>query len=405
MKKIISFITAATIVLGSIFVSFTDNVYAADVSQRDAVVEFALSQEGYVDTYKGDNVYLKWAGAQQGSAYCAAFATYCFSQAGLKASQYGGRTVQTSCPDFVTDLGEQFKPVGTYIPKKGDLIFYDRYDAWDRYGYPNNTADHVGIVISCDSKTIKTIEGNVSGGKVAQRSVQIDNWAVFGFGAISYNDTVLRGDLNGDGKITITDVVKYQQFLAAYNNETVDMDLYDCTEDGSIDNNDLEALRLYSIGKISSMKNYTAQAKGRKAVIKTALVGKNRTEYVLDVYGGFSDPETLITAYPRHDGNNQIFELIPSKYSGYYYIKASYADLYWNVNFNQASSKYQKLQLYSLSKDSSNMLFKFSKNRNGYKITTYYGATLVYDNTGSVYACTEKIPFSHYTSFYIEYTD
>lgn len=51
-----------------------------------------------------------------------------------------------------------------YLPSTGDLILYD----WDSNGY----ADHVGIVVSCDGKTVQTVEGNTgSGGSWTTRVV------------------------------------------------------------------------------------------------------------------------------------------------------------------------------------------------------------------------------------------
>ena len=74
-----------------------------------------------------------------------------------------------------------------YVPKGGDLIIYD----WDDNGVGDNRGgeDHIGIVVSCDGKTITTIEGNTSGhgsgeaykGKVAYHSRPVNGRYIRGF--------------------------------------------------------------------------------------------------------------------------------------------------------------------------------------------------------------------------------
>ena len=75
----------------------------------------------------------------------------------------------------------------SYVPKAGDLIIYD----WDDNGVGDNrgSEDHIGIVVSCDGKTIQTIEGNTSGhgsgegykGKVAYHYRPVNGRYIRGF--------------------------------------------------------------------------------------------------------------------------------------------------------------------------------------------------------------------------------
>lgn len=66
----------------------------------------------------------------------------------------------------------------SYVPKKGDLIIYD----WDDSGSGENTGapEHVGIVASVTSTTIKVIEGNYKN-TVGYRTININGRYIRGF--------------------------------------------------------------------------------------------------------------------------------------------------------------------------------------------------------------------------------
>ena len=90
-----------------------------------------------------------------GVAYCAMFASWVLAQAGVECAGMPG----AYCPSIhhrQTLAASQLKP--------GDLVLFD----WEDDG----TDDHIGIVASNDtaSKTVRTIEGNTSGGKVLERT-------------------------------------------------------------------------------------------------------------------------------------------------------------------------------------------------------------------------------------------
>ena len=90
-----------------------------------------------------------------GVAYCAMFASWVLAQAGVSCVGMPG----AYCPSIhhsQTLSASQLRP--------GDLVLFD----WDS----DSTDDHIGIVASNDTaaKTIRTIEGNTSGGRVAERT-------------------------------------------------------------------------------------------------------------------------------------------------------------------------------------------------------------------------------------------
>lgn len=73
---------------------------------------------------------------------------------------------------------------GTITPKAGDIIVYN----WDKSTQPNDgAADHIGIVKSVSSKTIKVIEGNYKD-SVAIRSLSVGNGYIRGYAQPKYGE-------------------------------------------------------------------------------------------------------------------------------------------------------------------------------------------------------------------------
>jgi len=70
-----------------------------------------------------------------------------------------------------------------YIPKPGDLIYYD----WEDSGIGDNLseADHVGMVESVNGTTMTVMEGNTGGG-FGRRTIAVNGKYIRGFGALDY---------------------------------------------------------------------------------------------------------------------------------------------------------------------------------------------------------------------------
>lgn len=105
--------------------------------------------------------------AVNGSAYpwCAVFVWYVFKEANAANLYYGGQKT-AYCPtlmQYYKDKGQLYK-----TPKVGDIVFFNFSNG--------SVAQHVGIVTSVGSNTIKSIEGNTSslnntnGGEVRERT-------------------------------------------------------------------------------------------------------------------------------------------------------------------------------------------------------------------------------------------
>ena len=66
---------------------------------------------------------------------------------------------------------------GCSEPAPGDIVFFD----WDNDG----SADHVGIVESCDGSTVRTVEGN-SSDSCRQRGYSVASSSILGYGTPMY---------------------------------------------------------------------------------------------------------------------------------------------------------------------------------------------------------------------------
>lgn len=93
----------------------------------------------------------------------------------------------------------------TYVPKAGDVIFYD----WQDSGIGDNagSSDHVGIVEKCDGKTITVIEGNTSN-KVGRRTLAVNGKYIRGFGVPAYTTQSASTTAPSTAKKDITTIAK-----------------------------------------------------------------------------------------------------------------------------------------------------------------------------------------------------
>lgn len=119
------------------------------MSQRDKIVEIALSQKGYKEGANNDTKYGAWYGLNY-NPWCAMFVSWCANQAGIPESIIPKFAGCTTGFRIMTDMGITTKE--HIVPQKGDLIFFD----WDRSG----DYDHVGIVTDANSSSVYTVEGN-----------------------------------------------------------------------------------------------------------------------------------------------------------------------------------------------------------------------------------------------------
>ncbi len=155
-------------------------------------------------------------------AWCACFVTWCLRQAGINTVATGLSNAarnhlgdakylwnEVSCGYWVSQIktlgywkGSAGRYGGTYVPKSGDLIFFENGgDTW---------SDHIGIVVYTSGSTVYTIEGNTSsgtgleanGGGVYYKSYSLSSTKILGYGAMPYNSTSSPIDYSGNTPTT-----------------------------------------------------------------------------------------------------------------------------------------------------------------------------------------------------------
>ena len=109
----------------------------------------------------GGSKFRKFCGLPAGAAWCDAFVTTIFAEAGNSALFCNG-TKQTYCPTTIKWCRQHLAEVPPYLALPSDIIFFD----WE----PNSIPNHIGFVRERkDCEAIYTIEGNTSGGIVAEK--------------------------------------------------------------------------------------------------------------------------------------------------------------------------------------------------------------------------------------------
>ena len=111
---------------------------------------------------QGGATFRKYCGLPAGAAYCNAYVTYVFQKSGNGSLFYDGKKV-TYCPTSMRWCQNNLAQIPIYLALPCDIIYFD----WEPNGVPN----HIGFVRERKSDLeVYTIEGNTSGGIVAQKT-------------------------------------------------------------------------------------------------------------------------------------------------------------------------------------------------------------------------------------------
>ncbi len=137
------------------------------MGQREALLDKARSQLGYVEGENNWTIYGEWFGIQ--GPWCAMFICWCANQVGISEDIIP----KIACCDDIGEWYDERKEYknsrywgGNYTPVPGDLVLFD----WDKTSF----SDHIGIVEKVEGNTITTIEGNTDN-MVARREYSLDN--------------------------------------------------------------------------------------------------------------------------------------------------------------------------------------------------------------------------------------
>lgn len=135
----------------------------------------AIHQE-ILNTYNNHKPLAQGYTVKSWDAWCATTVSAAFIKAGMTSIA----PTECSCPRMIN----LYKNIGrwiendAYVPQPGDIIMYD----WQDSGAGDNvgTADHVGIVESCDGANITVIEGNMSN-SVGRRNLKVNGRYIRGY--------------------------------------------------------------------------------------------------------------------------------------------------------------------------------------------------------------------------------
>ena len=126
---------------------------------------------------KGYSRYGAWWGSPYGD-WCAMFCSFCYSYAGIPQSAMPQHSGVPAWIALLSSRGQYHDAASGYVPKAGDLIFYD----WE----PDGTSDHVALVTGCDGGRVYTIEGNFND-MVAACSYSLSDYRIKGYGELPEN--------------------------------------------------------------------------------------------------------------------------------------------------------------------------------------------------------------------------
>ena len=139
------------------------------------------SHKQIIDLYNSHKPLARGYKLQYSDAWCAGFVSAVAIKLGLTdimPTEVGvGNMI-----DLYRRLG-RWKEQDSYVPSPGDVIMY----AWGDSGAGDcaSGASHVGIVTSCDGKTITVIEGNKNNA-VGYREIAVNGRYIRGFGLPDY---------------------------------------------------------------------------------------------------------------------------------------------------------------------------------------------------------------------------
>ena len=165
-----------------------ENTYINTGNQQEDLVKVAETQIGYHEGDNNDTKYNRWNGKiggypvdGYGYPWCQCFISWCANQASIGTDIIPKTAGTSTSMYFFKNRGlwnNSSSYGGSYIPKKGDIIYYSKSSNI-------NSPSHVGIVTNCDGSTVYTIEGNYSD-KVSTRTISLNSNSIIGYATPNY---------------------------------------------------------------------------------------------------------------------------------------------------------------------------------------------------------------------------
>ena len=164
------------------------------------------SHKVIIDTYNEHKPLARGYSVKYTDAYCATT----ISAAAIQAGFDDIIPLECGCGQMI----ELAKKMGiwqendAYIPEPADIIMYD----WQDNGVGDNTGwpDHVGMAEKVAGSTITVMEGNMNGGVVGRRNLQVNGRYIRGYILPKYGNKADAPDApNTSGNLKVGDVVTF----------------------------------------------------------------------------------------------------------------------------------------------------------------------------------------------------
>lgn len=152
---------------------------------------------------QGGSRFRKFCGLPSGAAWCNAYVDYIANE-GDDASLFFNGKKMTYCPTSMSWCRKNLAQIPIYLALPMDIIYFD----WE----PNGTPNHIGFVRERKSdQEVYTIEGNTSGGIVAQKTRTVKY--VCGVFRPHFKATYKIGKLDVDGFFGYNSIAMLQTVL------------------------------------------------------------------------------------------------------------------------------------------------------------------------------------------------
>lgn len=164
------------------------NTYKNTGNYIDDIVQVATTQIGYQENSAGTKYGAWYNESLTNQPWCAMFVSWCANEAGIPTSVIPKFASCSWGVNWFKNAGcwqDSYYYGGTYVPQKGDIVFYKNSSS-------GSVSDHVGIVTGIVGDYIQVIEGNATNEScclfTANKSRTLTNKYVIGYGVPNYPD-------------------------------------------------------------------------------------------------------------------------------------------------------------------------------------------------------------------------
>jgi len=158
--------------------SYLLSVAKSQLEYQESETAVTLDSEG---NQVGATRYGIWYGDPYGK-WDTMFIAFCLEYAGITEEDAPRDANSSQLLQKYEELGQYHQMGGEYVPKPGDLVFFDLTS--------DGSADRVGLIAEVNEETaeLQTIEGDTAENKVAYQSYDISDVQILGYGTINFEE-------------------------------------------------------------------------------------------------------------------------------------------------------------------------------------------------------------------------